>query len=100
MTKSNHRDEAVEEYAKNDILGLQGHILNNTEKHILSSILQPINSEDTISFLQQTTSRFLNAIASFSIGRTYLTTGPIVLNAVCILPSRYDNYLKTKLFYN
>lgn len=65
-----------------DLLGIQETMSNFNSKNVLSSILPTINSDFSLSLIQQTSSRFLNAIASLSSGRSYLAQGPIVLNAV------------------
>lgn len=58
-----------------------------------------VNPGNAINFIQQSTSRFLNAIASFNIGRTYLTSGPIVLNMVHIIDLIINNSI-FKIFSN
>ena len=83
-SSQDHRSDAITEYSNNDILGLSGNIsLGIYEENILRYILKPMNSDHKKSFLQQTTARFLNSLASLACGRNYLTTDPKVLNSVC-----------------
>ncbi|KAL7293755.1 hypothetical protein TKK_0012819 [Trichogramma kaykai] len=77
------RDVIVLNYMNNDLLGLFGDVsLGIFEENILRFILKPLNTIDNASYLQQTTARLLNALASLNSGRNYLTTSPKVLNAI------------------
>ncbi|OXU25546.1 hypothetical protein TSAR_011248 [Trichomalopsis sarcophagae] len=81
-SQQQHRDQTIHEYRNKDLLGIQEIMSNVNSKNILFNILPPINADISMSLIQQTSSRFLNTIASLSAGRTYLAQGPIVLNAI------------------
>ncbi|XP_014216116.1 lisH domain-containing protein ARMC9-like [Copidosoma floridanum] len=77
-----HRNDTISEYVNNDLLGICGNLSDSNESDLLSRILQPIDSGDNQNFIQQCTARLLNAVVSLKIGRNYLTSSPIALNAI------------------
>ncbi|XP_078039555.1 lisH domain-containing protein ARMC9 isoform X2 [Augochlora pura] len=89
------REEALHEYISKDLLGLYGRIANYKGTSILPYLLTP----DNISMphpLQQSTTRLLNALASFRCGRDYLSFDSTVVDAVFkCLNNTYDNDIDT-----
>ncbi|XP_076376565.1 lisH domain-containing protein ARMC9 isoform X1 [Megalopta genalis] len=89
------REEALHEYISKDLLGLYGRIASYKGTSILPYLLTP----DNISMphpLQQSTTRLLNALASFRCGRDYLSFDSTVVDAVFkCLNNTYDNDIDT-----
>lgn len=82
LSQSGERDEVIHEYISRDLLGLHGQIANYKGKSILPYLLTP----DNIIMphpLQQSTTRLLNALASFRCGRDYLSFDSTVVDVVC-----------------
>ncbi|XP_053986442.1 lisH domain-containing protein ARMC9-like isoform X1 [Hylaeus volcanicus] len=95
LSQPGERDEAVHEYISRDLLGLHGQIASYKGKSILPYLLTP----DNIIMphpLQQSTTRLLNALASFRCGRDYLSCDPTVVDVVCnCLKNTCDNDVDT-----
>ncbi|XP_031831953.2 lisH domain-containing protein ARMC9 isoform X1 [Nomia melanderi] len=75
------REEVVHEYISKDLLGLYGQIATYKGISILPYLLTP----DNVSMshpLQQSTTRLLNALASFRCGRDYLSFDSTVIDVV------------------
>ncbi|XP_076644260.1 lisH domain-containing protein ARMC9 isoform X2 [Halictus rubicundus] len=89
------KEEALHEYISKDLLGLYGRIASYKGTSILPYLLIP----DNISMphpLQQSTTRLLNALASFRCGRDYLSFDSTAVDVVFkCLNSTYDNDIDT-----
>ncbi|XP_076166483.1 lisH domain-containing protein ARMC9 isoform X2 [Ptiloglossa arizonensis] len=95
LSQSGERDEVIHEYISRDLLGLHGQIANYKGKSILPYLLTP----DNIIMphpLQQSTTRLLNALASFRCGRDYLSFDSTVVDVVYnCLKNTSDNDIDT-----
>ncbi|XP_034942420.1 uncharacterized protein thoc7 [Chelonus insularis] len=82
LSQPEERDETVNEYIKNDLLGLHTQVSTECDnKSILPSLL--ISMDTFIPYtLPQSTARLLNTFASLKYGRDYLSMGPGVLNII------------------
>ncbi|XP_011494350.1 PREDICTED: lisH domain-containing protein ARMC9-like [Ceratosolen solmsi marchali] len=73
LNQPKQRDDIIHEYTNKDLLELQE------------------NSTTSINIMQQTTSRFLNTLASLSCGRIYLSSNPIALNTIIVYLDNCSN---------
>ncbi|XP_015435953.1 PREDICTED: lisH domain-containing protein ARMC9-like [Dufourea novaeangliae] len=95
LAQPGEREEAVHEYISKDLLGLHGQIASYKGTSVLPYLLTP----DNIIMphpLQQSTTRLLNALASFRCGRDYLSFDSAVVDMVFkCLKSTLDNDIDT-----
>ncbi|XP_033107684.1 lisH domain-containing protein ARMC9-like isoform X2 [Anneissia japonica] len=71
------RTHVVKDYISNDILGCKN------DSQLLTQLLNHLTSDDVI--VQQYMSRFINALASLSPGRSYLAIGPSIVTQLKVV---------------